>query len=244
MGKEVVNLWEAEDPPDEDYVVEQATCSSISASNPWVLYEAGIICARDEDGQIEPNSSGEKIVVPRDWGYLLGPQRVALRRQSIGHADWEKLPWTGHLCYLFTRSWEMGRLRAHYHKTRQFEMLFFLDDCRYFLTDWMRGQGEPPGWEDRFDIDRERWSENWLLYERDLMIQEDMEWLLEAVFTFYRKHLDKLIRENDRMWGYVCQKKYDDDGNEIGLELNTSGCDMTDPHVEVPMNKKTVVRYH
>ena len=88
MGEEVVNLWEAEDPPDEDYVVEQATCSSISASNPWVLYEAGIICARDEDGQIEPNSSGEKIVVPRDWGYLLGPQRVALRRQSIGHADW------------------------------------------------------------------------------------------------------------------------------------------------------------
>ena len=76
-------------------------------------------------------------------------------------------------------------------------------------------------------------QKNWLLYERDLMIQEDMEWLLEAVFTFYRKHLDKLIRENDRMWGYVCQKKYDDDGNEIGLELNTSGCDMTDPHVEV-----------
>ena len=120
MGEEVVNLWEAEDPPDEDYVVEQATCSSISASNPWVLYEASIICARDEDGQIEP---GEKIVVSRDWGYLLGPQRAALRRQSIGSA-WEKLPWTGHLCYLFTRSWEMGRLRAHYHKTRQFDMFF------------------------------------------------------------------------------------------------------------------------
>ena len=159
MGEEVVNLWEAEDPPDEDYVVEQATCSSISASNPCVLYEASIICARDEDGQIEP---GEKIVVSRDWGYLLGPQRVALRRQSIGSA-WEKLPWTGHLCYLFTRSWEMGRLRAHYHKTRQFDMFFFLDDCLYFLTDWMRAQGEPPGWEDRFDIHRERWSENWLL---------------------------------------------------------------------------------
>ena len=34
MGEEVVNLWEAEDPPDEveDPVVEQATRSSISAS--------------------------------------------------------------------------------------------------------------------------------------------------------------------------------------------------------------------
>ena len=116
MGEEAVNLWEAEDPPDEDYVVEQVTRSSISASNPWVLYGAGIICARTEDGQIEPNSSGEKVVVLREWGYLPGPERVALRRQSIGRADWEKLPWTGHLCYLFTRAWEMGRLRAHYHK--------------------------------------------------------------------------------------------------------------------------------
>ena len=184
MGEEVVDLWEAEDPPDEDYVVEQVTRSSISASNPWVQYEAGIICARSEDGQIEPNSSGEKVVVVRERAYLLGPQPVALRRQSIGRADWEKLPWAGHLCYLFTRTWEMGRLRAHDHKTQTV----------YHYTDWMRGQGEPPGWEDRFDIDRERWSENWLLYERDLMIQKDMEWLAEAVFKFYRKHLDKLIR--------------------------------------------------
>jgi len=74
----------------------------------------------------------------------------------------------------------------------------------------MRGQGEPPGWEDRFDIDRECWSENWLLHERDLMIQEDMEWLAEAV----RKHPHKLIRENDRMWGDFCQKKLDDDGRQ------------------------------
>ena len=53
MGEEVVDLWEAEDPPDdEDFVVEQATRSSISASNPWVLFEAGIICAREENGEL------------------------------------------------------------------------------------------------------------------------------------------------------------------------------------------------
>ena len=58
MGEEVVNLWEAEDPPDdmEDPVVEQATKSSISASNPWVLYEAGIVCAREESGELIKNS--------------------------------------------------------------------------------------------------------------------------------------------------------------------------------------------
>ena len=70
----------------------------------------------------------------------------------------------------------MGRLRSHYQKTRQYDKLnYFLDDCRYYHTDWMRGQGEPPGWEDRFDNDREQWSETWLLYERDLAIQEDFE---------------------------------------------------------------------
>ena len=39
MGEEAVDLWGAEDPPDdvEDPVVTQATRSSISASNPWVL---------------------------------------------------------------------------------------------------------------------------------------------------------------------------------------------------------------
>ena len=114
MGEEVVDLWEAEDPPDEveDPVVEQATRSSISASNPWVLYEAGTICAREENGELTKNSSGEKIIVLREWNLLLPPQKIALRRQSIGRADWEKLPWTGHLCLLFTRAWEIGRMLA------------------------------------------------------------------------------------------------------------------------------------
>ena len=242
MGEEVVDLWEAEDPPNDDFIVEQATRSSISASNPWILYEAGIVCSHGEDGQLEKNSSGEKVVVLREWGRLLGPQRVALRRQSIGRADWEKLPWTGHLCYLFTRSWEIGRLRSYYKKTGSINLLReLLDECRYYHTDWMRGAGEPLGWDERFDIDRDQWHEQLLLYERDLMIQEDMEWLAEAVYVFYRKHLDKLIRENDRMWEDFCQKKYDDDGNEVGLELNTFGYDMTSPNIEVPMNKKTII---
>ena len=61
MGEEVVDLCEAEYVPDEDYVVEQVTRSSISASNPWVLYEAGIICARYEDGRFKPNHLSQRI---------------------------------------------------------------------------------------------------------------------------------------------------------------------------------------
>jgi hypothetical protein len=59
----------------------------------------------------------------------------------------------------------------------------------------MRGQEPPQRWEDRFDIPRENWQESFLLHERDLRIQEDLEYLAEAVFVFYTKHLDKLIRE-------------------------------------------------
>ena len=245
MGEEVVNLCEAEDPPDElkDPVVEQATRSSISASNPWVLYEAGIICAREENGELTKNSSGEKIIVLREWNLLLTPQKIALRRQSIGGADWEKLPWTGHLCLLFTRAWEIGRMLAWFHKQGYIDaMTNYLDSCRRHWTDWMRGQVVPPGWEDRFSISRENWREKFLLYERDLAIQKDLEYLSEAVFVFYTKHLDQFIREDNKLWGDFCKRKVDRDGNILdALELNTHGYDMTIQGITVPMNKRTVI---
>ena len=242
MGEEVVDLWEAEDPPDddEDFVVEQATRSSISASNPWVLFEAGIICAREENGEIIKNSSGEKVIVLREWNLLLGPQKIALRRQSIGRADWEKLPWTGHLCLLFTRAWEIGRMLAYFKKQGKIEaMRNYFETCRRHRTDWMRDQVEPLGWDDRFDIGRNNWR---LLYKRDLAIQADLEYLTEVVFVFYTKHLDKFIRENAKLWGDFCKKRADRDGNVLNeLELNTHGYDMTIPGMQVPMNKKTVI---
>ena len=170
MGEEVVDLWEAEDPPDDDddddFVVEQATRSSISASNPWVLYEAGIMFAREENGEIIKNSTGEKVIVLREWNCLLSPQKIALRRQSIGRADWEKLSWTGHLCFLFTRSWEMGRMLALEKKNRIQTMNSFFDSCRRYWTDWMRGQVPPPGWDQRNIIDRDNWREAFLLYPK------------------------------------------------------------------------------
>ena len=247
MGEEVVDLWGAEDPPDDDDdpVVEQATRSSISASNPWVLYEAGIICAREEYDEIIKNSTGEKVIVLREWNCLLSAQKIALRRQSMGRADWEKLPWTGHLCLLFTRAWEVGRmltLTLAKKEGRIESMNNFLDTCRLYWTDWMRGQVPPQGWEERFDIDRDNWRESFLLYERDLAIQKDLEYLTEAVFVFYTKHLDKFIRENDKLWGDFCKRRGDRHGNVLEeLELDTRSYDMTIPGIQVPMNKKTVI---
>ena len=240
MGEEVADLWIAED--EEDYVARQATHSSISASNPWVLYEAGIVCARDEHGQLRVNSRGEKIITIREWAYFLTNQKIALRRQPIGRADWETLPWTGHMCYLITLSWEMGRLRSFYLRKGQYNKIDdFLMECRLNGTDWMGGTGEPPGWANRFEIGRDQWSENWLLYQRDLQIQNDMDWLVEAVYQFYQVHLDRLIRCNDRLRGDFCVKKVDGQGQPEGLLLNTFGYDTLNPDVEVPMDKDTTL---
>ena len=170
MGEEIVDLWEAEDPPDdmEDPVVTQVTRSSISASNAWVLYEANIVIAREENGEIIRNSSGEKVIVLREWNLLLSSQKIALRRQSITRSEWEKLPWTGHQCLLFTRAWEIGRMQSYFPKIQDFGALEnYLNNCRRCGTDWMRGQVEPSGWEDRNEINREDWREKFLLYERD-----------------------------------------------------------------------------
>ena len=119
MGEEVVNLWEAEEPPDDDYVVEQSNKIIYFCIKSLGSFKAGIICARNEDGEIIKNESGEKIIVLREWNCLMSAQKVALRRQSIGRADWEKLPWTGFTCFLLTRSWEMGSYASKFEEGKQ-----------------------------------------------------------------------------------------------------------------------------
>ena len=137
----------------------------------------------------------------------------------------------------------MGRMLTLAKKEGRIQsMNTFLDTCRRYWTDWMRGQVPPQGWEDRFDIDRDNWRESFLLYERDLAIQKDLEYVTEAVFVSYTKHLDKFIGENDKLWGDFCKRRVDMDGNVLDeLELSTRSYDMTIPGMQVPMNKKTVI---
>ena len=137
----------------------------------------------------------------------------------------------------------MGRMLTLAKKEGRIQsMNTFLDTCRRYWTDWMRGQVPPQGWEDRFDIDRDNWHESFLLYERDLAIQKDLEYVTEAVFVSYTKHLDKFIGENDKLWGDFCKRRVDMDGNVLDeLELSTRSYDMTIPGMQVPMNKKTVI---
>ena len=104
-----------------DDLVVGSVVRSVSSSNPWVYYESGIICARELSGDLKKNSSGEKIINLREWDRLSRQQRIALRHQNIRRDEWEKLPWTGHMCYLFTRAWEIGRLKSHYTREKDFD---------------------------------------------------------------------------------------------------------------------------
>ena len=45
VQEEAAALWVKQDEVEGDYFIDQTT-SSVSATNPWVLYEAGVICSR------------------------------------------------------------------------------------------------------------------------------------------------------------------------------------------------------
>ena len=159
-------------------------------------------CSRLPDGSLEHNSNGERIINLREWGYLLTARRVKLRHQDIRRPDWEKLPWTGHLCYLLTRAWEIGRWKSQHKRAGEFsEMGSVSERVRENGCDRMRGQAYPANWERRYEIPKNSWHETWLNYQRDIEIQDDMDWLSEAVYQFYQVHLDRMIRKNDKLWG-------------------------------------------
>ena len=93
---------------------------SISDQSLFFFKEAGIICSRQADGSVELNSSGERVINLREWAFLLSHQRIKLRRQEIKRSEWEKLPWTGHLCYLFIRAWEIGRAKSQFKRDKDY----------------------------------------------------------------------------------------------------------------------------
>ena len=151
--EEAAAVWEGEIVEgEEDEMLDRVT-SSASATNPWFLYEAGIICSRQADGSFEFNSSGERVINLREWAFLLSHQRIKLRRQEIKQPEWEKLPWTGHLCYLFARAWEIGRAKSQLKRDKDYtRMRDFSENVRQSGCDWMRGQRPPRNWENRFNI--------------------------------------------------------------------------------------------
>ena len=99
-------------------------------------------------------------------------------------------------------------------RARDFDkMREFSDAAQRNHADWMRGTSEPLNWSQRSDIPKQNWQERWHLYERDLSIQADLEFLAEAVYQFYQVHLDKMIRKNNLLCGDFCRMGYYIDGD-------------------------------
>ena len=245
--EEAAAQWTQETDFLPDEVVTTAT-TSMSASNPWLFYESGLVCVKSDEAELLKNSSGQKVINLREWDKLHVNQRICLRRQSIRRPEWEKLPWTGHMCFLLTRAWELGRWKSHHMRMFDFDQMSSLTErAKYWKADWMRGATEPRSWKDRFTIPKDDWPERWMLYKRDEAIQADLEFIAEAVYQFYQVHLDKMIRKNNLLWGDFCRKKLvrnsttgvmEDTGF---LDLDTEGYDMTNSGVEVLLNEKTVI---
>lgn len=139
--------------PIQDDQIEYGVFSSFASTNPWVLYEANVVCFKDENDVILKNSSGEKVIHLREWFNLSQNQRLSLERQGYTREDWESLPWTGHQCYLMTRAWELGRLRAYYMSKNDADGFDqagrILGEARNSKLDWLRGIPKPDGWGER-----------------------------------------------------------------------------------------------
>eukprot|EP00435_Cladocopium_sp_Y103_P033681 s1720_g8.t1 len=93
------------------------------------------------------------------------------------------------------------------------------------------------------------WSENFRMYRRDELIQADLEWLIEAVYGFYQRHLENLIRSNDKLWGDFWKRNEDqhrntedEHGRSLGLELVPPVGGFR-PGVEVEMNRNTIIPF-
>ena len=75
----------------------------------------------------------------------------------------------------------------HHKKMREFDEMTIGPERGF---DWMRGQVDPANWDRPHEIPMNSWHETWLKYQRDIQIQEDMDWLSEAVYQFQQDHLD------------------------------------------------------
>ena len=126
--------------------------------------------------------------------------------KSMESLEWEKLPWTGRMCYLFTCSWEIGWLKSYYRRTRQFDhMRTLTDECSELQQTGWEAQKSPQHGKTDSILTRTHGQSPGFCVSLDLQIQADMEWLIEAVCQFYQVHLDR--RKNDKPKGAISVRR-------------------------------------
>lgn len=176
--------WEEESRPRSESTIDmdetvsekflKENYSSNLSGNPWMLYNAGVVCAKDAEGEIILNDYEEKVVALTPYKNLKAHQKIALRQQGITEPEWEELPWTGYYCYFFTMAWQIGR---EYYVTTKTGDYARANTLRSGLKDrgidFLEGMIEPVNWQDRFTVKEEEWPELWQLYDRKVKMQAD-----------------------------------------------------------------------
>ena len=123
--------------------------------NPWMVYDIGMVSLHDRTGTRVLQSTGEDVILVRDWDRLTRHQReyfcrrYKLLRPSVygteedpktyapsfepGISQWMELAQTGYQQFFFIRAWENGRRWAEIltdHGIQSIELSSFLDMCR------------------------------------------------------------------------------------------------------------------
>ena len=137
--------------------------------NPWMVYDIGMVSLHDRVGTRVLQSTGEDVILVRDWDRLTRHQReyfcrrYKLLRPSVygteedpktyapsfepGISQWMELAQTGYQQFFFIRAWENGRRWAEIltdHGIASVELSSFLDMRRDpKLLGWNFGIPEP-----------------------------------------------------------------------------------------------------
>ena len=198
--------------------------------NPWMIYDIGMVSLHDRVGTRVLQSTGEDVILVRDWDRLTRHQReyfcrrYKLLRPSVygteedpktyapsfepGISQWMELAQTGYQQFFFIRAWENGRRWAEIltdHGLGSLELSSFLDMCRDpKLLGWNFGIPEPQ-W-DNFGNTVEEAFNNPLFaklhyrFKQEEEIGRVMHLLSELVCDFFIKVLPKWVLNHSILW--------------------------------------------
>ena len=198
--------------------------------NPWMVYDIGMVSLHDRIGTRVLQSTGEDVILVRDWDRLTRHQReyfcrrYKLLRASVygteedpktyapsfepGVSQWMELAQTGYQQFFFIRAWENGRRWAEIltdYGLGSSELSSFLDMCRDpKLLGWNFGIPEPQ-W-DNFGNSVEEAFNNPLFaklhyrFKQEEEIGRVMHLLSELVCDFFIKVLPKWVLQHSVLW--------------------------------------------
>ena len=198
--------------------------------NPWMVYDIGMVSLHDRIGTRVLQSTGEDVILVRDWDRLTRHQReyfcrrYKLLRPSVygteedpktyapnfepGVSQWMELAQTGYQQFFFIRAWENGRRWAEIltdHGIQSIELSSFLDMCRDpKLLGWNFGIPEPQ-WVNFGNTVEEAFNNPLFAklhyrFKQEEEIGRVMHLLSELVCDFFIKVLPKWVLDHSILW--------------------------------------------